>query len=76
MTETLCETLLAVSVPVTVMVTVPDGVEAVVATVKMEVPVPPVIVGLSSVAITFELAAAVLSETVPVKPLFPVTLIV
>ena len=72
----LCETLLFVSVAVTVMVTEPFGVEVVVETVKIAEPVPPVIVVLSRLAIMFELAAEALSETVPVKPFFPVTLIV
>ena len=66
-TVTLCDTLLAVSVPVTVSVALPVGVAVPVWTVKLAPPEPPVMVGLSRLAVTLELLDETVSETVPVK---------
>jgi len=70
------ETLVLESVAVTVMVTLPDGVELEVVTVKVAEPEPPVIVVVSKLETTFEVAAEELSVTLPVKPFCAVTLIV
>ena len=70
------EALVLESVAVTVMVTLPDGVELEVVTVKVAEPEPPVIVVVSKLETTFEVAAEALSVTVPVKPFCAVTLIV
>ena len=75
-TEIVWETLFLGSVAATVMVTLPEGVELVVETVKTAEPEPPVIVVVSRLAITFELADEALSETVPVKLFIAVTLMV
>jgi hypothetical protein len=75
-TETFCETLFAVSVAVTVMATLPEGVVLVVETVRTAEPEPPVIVVVSKLAATLELAEEALRVTVPVKPFTARTLIV
>jgi|KBSMisStandDraft_5_1062788.scaffolds.fasta_scaffold1746057_2 hypothetical protein len=67
-TETFWEILFVVSEAVTVIVTPPVGVAAVVATVNVAEPEPPVMVVLSKLAETFVLEADALSDTVPVKP--------
>src|SRR5689334_6244488 len=66
--ETFCETLFAVSEPVTVMVTLPEGVVLVVETVRTADPEPPVIEVVSKLATTLELVEEALRVTVPVKP--------
>jgi len=66
--DTLCETLFAVSEPVTVMVTLPEGVVLVVDTVRTAEPEPPVIEVVSKLATTLELVDEALRFTVPVKP--------
>lgn len=76
LTEIFCETLFAVSEAVTVMATLPEGVVVVVETVRTAVPEPPVIVVLSKLAVTVELAEEALRVTVPVKPFTARTLIV
>lgn len=76
MTATFWETLLELSVAVTVMVALPAGVAAVVETVKTADPEPPTIVVLSKLAMMFESEEEALSETVPVKPLTAEMLIV
>ena len=75
-TETFCETLFAVSEAVTVMATLPEGVVLVVETVRTAEPEPPVIVVLSKLAETVELAEEALRVTVPLKPFTARTLIV
>jgi len=75
-TETFCETLFAVSEAVTVMATLPVGVVLVVETVRTAEPEPPVMVVLSKLAATVELAEEALRVTVPVKPFTACTLIV
>lgn len=75
-TEIFCETLFLVSVAVTVMVALPDGVALVVETVKTAEPEPPEMEVVSKLAIMFEPAVEELRETVPVKPFTAVTLIV
>ena len=75
-TETFRETLWLVSEAVTVMVTLPEGVELVVEAVKTAEPEPPVIEVVSKLAIMFEFVEEAVSETVPVKPFTAVTLIV
>jgi len=75
-TETFCETLFAVSEAVTEMATLPVGVVLVVETVRTAEPEPPVIVVLSKLAATVELAEEALRVTVPVKPFTARTLIV
>ena len=67
-TETFWEILFVVSEAVTVIVTPPVGVAAVVATVNVAEPEPPVMVVLSKLAETFVLESDALSDTVPVKP--------
>src|ERR1044071_7314959 len=67
-TETFCETLFVVSEAVTVMVTLPEGVALVVETVRTAEPEPPVIEGVSKLAVTLELVEEALRVTVPVKP--------
>jgi hypothetical protein len=64
---TLWEMLLLVSVPVMVIVTLPDGVVLVVWTVNVAEPEPPVMLVVSKVATTFEFDDVAVSETVPVK---------
>lgn len=76
MTATFWETLLELSVAVTVIVALPAGVAAVVETVKTADPEPPTIVVLSKLAMMFESEEEALSETVPVKPLTAEMLIV
>lgn len=66
--ETFWETLFALSEPVTVMVTLPEGVVPVVETVRTEEPEPPVIEVVSRLATTLELLEEALRVTVPVKP--------
>ena len=75
-TETFCETLFVVSEAVTVTATLPVGVVLVVETVRTAEPEPPVIVVLSKLAVTVELAEEALRVTLPVKPLTARTLIV
>jgi hypothetical protein len=75
-TATFCETLLALSVAVTVIVTFPAGVALVVDTVKTAEPEPPLMVVLSKLATIFELEEEALRDTVPVKPFTAETLIV
>ena len=75
-TETFCETLFAVSEAVTVMATLPEGVVLVVETVRTAEPEPPVIVVLSKLAATLELAEEALRVTVPAKPFTGRTLMV
>src|SRR5215467_7981861 len=75
-TETFCETLFAVSEAVTVMATLPVGVVLVVETVRTAEPEPPVMVVLSKLAATVELAEEALRVTVPVKPFTACTLMV
>lgn len=53
---------------VTVIVSLLAGVVVAVDTVKVAEPEPPVIVGLSKLAIMFESEEEAVSETVPVKP--------
>src|SRR5215831_3639110 len=67
-TETFCETLFVVSEAVTMTETLPVGVVLVVETVRTAEPEPPVIVVLSKLAATVELAEEALRVTVPVKP--------
>jgi hypothetical protein len=76
LTEMFCETLFVVSVAVTVTATLPEGVVVVVETVRTAEPEPPVIVVLSKLAETVELAEDALRVTVPVKPFTARTLIV
>jgi hypothetical protein len=76
LTEIFCETLFVVSVAVTVTATLPEGVVVVVETVRTAAPEPPVIVVLSKLAETVELAEEALRVTVPVKPFTARTLIV
>ena len=60
--------MFALSEPVTVMVTLPEGVVLVVETVRTEEPEPPVIKVVSRLATTLELVEEALRVTVPVKP--------
>jgi hypothetical protein len=76
LTEIFCETLFVVSVAVTVTATLPEGVVVVVETVRTAEPEPPVIVVLSKLAETVELAEEALRVTVPLKPFTARTLIV
>ena len=73
-TETFWEILFAVSEAVTVMVTLPDGAELAVETVRVAEPDPPVMVVLSKLAVMFVLEEEALSDTVPVKPFTAETL--
>ena len=61
---------------VMVIVTLPVGAPVLVETVRVAEPEPPVIAVLSKLALMFELEAAALSDTVPVKPFTAETVIV
>ena len=73
-TEMFCETLLLLSVPVTVIVAVLVGAEVEVWTVRLVEPEPPVIVVLSRLATTPLALVVALSVTVPLNPFTGCTL--